>query len=112
MKQDNTLYEKFPYLVTWCRMMGSFDYYTQQQLEKANRLKAPYDTIYFDGDNPVRFEDVTSPESLSYFKVRGLKKVSIMDAEDKDWQAFNDNLDWMTEEQATETADKIKAKYK
>jgi hypothetical protein len=32
-------------------------------------------------------------------------------AEDQDWQAFQDNLDWMTDVQASAEADKIRTRY-
>ena len=36
----------YKYLRAWCSMMGSREYYLQEQLEKARRDKAPQDVVY------------------------------------------------------------------
>jgi hypothetical protein len=44
---ENTPY---PFVVAWCRMMGSFSYYVRDQVELAQRTKAPKDATYQRGD--------------------------------------------------------------
>jgi len=63
---------EYPYLYHWGKMMGSFDYYINDQIEKAKKLNAPKNTIYFTKDVPVTFDEVKNPETIDYFKVRGL----------------------------------------
>ena len=71
---DGTTVKDYPYLRMWCGMMGSFNYYTENQLAKAREMKAPDNTIYFREDGPVTFDEVTNPEVIHYFSVRGLEK--------------------------------------
>ena len=56
----NGLEEKYPYLVAWCRMMGSYDYYLERQIEKAEQLGTPTNIIYFSGDEFSTFDDIVS----------------------------------------------------
>lgn len=36
----------YPYIRAWCRMMGSYDYYLQNQLHRARAEKAPFDAVF------------------------------------------------------------------
>lgn len=36
----------YKYLRAWCRMMGSYPYYVEAELEAARRDKAPNDVVY------------------------------------------------------------------
>lgn len=38
--------KKYPYVYAWGRLMGSFHYYIEQQLEAAVKDKAPENAIY------------------------------------------------------------------
>ena len=39
----------YKYIRAWGHMMGSKDYYIQDQIEQARKDKAPQDAIYWDG---------------------------------------------------------------
>jgi hypothetical protein len=41
------LVKKYKYIVAWSQMMGSFGYYIDEQLEQAQRDKAPVNAIYY-----------------------------------------------------------------
>lgn len=41
------LFEQFPYIVAWGRMMRSFDYYITTECEKAAADKAPSTAVYY-----------------------------------------------------------------
>ncbi len=45
--------EDYPYIVKWCRHMGSFDYYTINQLRLAKTENAPATAIYRSADDGV-----------------------------------------------------------
>lgn len=117
-KNENNLSAKYPYLVMWGQMMGSFSEYIERELQKAERLKAPEDVIYFKGDNPneaVCFSSVTNPEVLHYFEARGLTKPAAREMskeEEQAFQALDDNMDWMSDEQIKDAANQIRSKYK
>ena len=57
----------YPHLRAWCRFMGSFEYYTSEQLRLAREENAPADAIYRRTENGRvvwhRYADVTSPET-------------------------------------------------
>ena len=49
----------YPYLRAWCRMMGSAQYYTDMQIERAREDKAPQTAIYLDNDGVWKtFENI------------------------------------------------------
>lgn len=66
------LKNKYKHLVTWCEIMGSFDYYTEQQVRLASKLNAPENTIFFQDGKPVTADEITSPTTREFFKSRGL----------------------------------------
>jgi len=43
--------QDYPYLRAWCRHMGSHQYYTDMQLERAREENAPVTAIYRDVDD-------------------------------------------------------------
>ena len=61
----------YPYLRAWCKMMGSYDYYLQAQLEKARKDKAPEDAIYYRNFSQINgwvcFADVTNKDIIDIF---------------------------------------------
>jgi len=64
---------KYQHLITWCVMMGSYQYYIDLQIAKAEELNAPENTIYFSGNTPVTFNEVSNGSTIRYFHERGLK---------------------------------------
>jgi len=51
--------KNYPFIQAWGHMLHSFDYYIESEINKAKRLNAPFDTVYFDlEDNPIRFGDI------------------------------------------------------
>lgn len=44
---DTQVMQKYPYIVAWGKMMGSFRYYIINQCWKANDENAPVDSCYF-----------------------------------------------------------------
>ena len=41
---------KYRHIVAWGKIMGSYDYYVNRQLEEAEATNAPITAIYRDGD--------------------------------------------------------------
>lgn len=80
------LYKKYPYLVMWCNMMGSMEYYLQAEIDKAEAANAPFDVTYFGTSNKEKpyatFRDVKSEETLWYFYSRGLKPLRELTADE------------------------------
>lgn len=77
---------KYPYIVAWGHMMGSFDYYINDECERANADGAPSTAIYEESspDNNVRhshkwvtFDEVTSPSTLYEMKEHYLPAVGV-----------------------------------
>lgn len=59
------LVNKYPYIVRWCRIMGSYEYYLMSQLEKAETTKAPTNATYY-CDTLKKWrttDDVTAPST-------------------------------------------------
>lgn len=58
--------QPFPWLRRWCKFMGSFPYFVEQQLEKARVTNAPPDAIYYSADDNVwhTIKDVESTYTL------------------------------------------------
>ncbi len=62
---------KYKHLVAWCKMMGSYNYYIEDQIAKAKATNAPEDAIYEkmaeDGSGPTdewaRFSEVTNQDT-------------------------------------------------
>ena len=52
------LREKYPYIVKWGQMMGSYDYYIDNQCSKADSENAPGNAIYRRNDN---FGEISNP---------------------------------------------------
>lgn len=48
MKTLKQLRTDYPLIVEWGRIMGSYPYYVNNQLRKAEELNAPKNTIYFE----------------------------------------------------------------
>lgn len=48
----------YVYIRAWGKMLGSHDYYIQNQVEQAREDKAPQDVIYKRDKDWVRFKDV------------------------------------------------------
>lgn len=62
------LSNRFPYIIMWNRRLGSYQYYIEAQLEKADRLNAPGDTIYFDReDRPHTLREVKNLNVIKEF---------------------------------------------
>ena len=40
----------YPYIRAWGRLLGSFDYYIEDQIAEAKRDRAPYDAIFKTGE--------------------------------------------------------------
>jgi hypothetical protein len=59
------LRKKYPYLVAWCRMMGSYDYYIQDQLQKAEETNAPHDCIYERDGVWKRYSEIKNPDAVA-----------------------------------------------
>ncbi len=43
----SNLYDKYPWIVKWCKMMGSHQYYLEDQLKNAHADKAPATATFF-----------------------------------------------------------------
>jgi hypothetical protein len=57
---------EYRHIRAWGRMMGSRDYYIQDQIEQARKDKAPQDAIYRTSEGRWRvFSDVTRPDTRS-----------------------------------------------
>lgn len=50
----NPLADKYPYIVKWCRLMGSYEYYVDQQLEWAKEFNLPKNVISIERDRSVK----------------------------------------------------------
>ena len=53
MKVNKNLSEKYPFIVKWGQMMGSFPYYINNQLELAEETRAPENATFYDEGNNV-----------------------------------------------------------
>lgn len=63
-KETARLREKYPWIVKWGRLLGSFAYYIDNQVHKAEADGAPTTAIYKREDEGwATIDDITSPES-------------------------------------------------
>jgi predicted DNA-binding transcriptional regulator YafY len=63
----------YPYLRAWCEMMGSFRYYTEDQIADARKENAPQTAIYKAHEGHWRtFEDIENPGTKE--RIAGLVK--------------------------------------
>ncbi len=46
-KERDRLFKKYPYIVAWGQLMGSYGYYIQDQCEKAEEDKAVFTACYY-----------------------------------------------------------------
>jgi hypothetical protein len=53
--------KSYPWIVKWGRLMGSYQYYIDGQIEAARQSDAPDNAIYHDGERWQTTDDVTSP---------------------------------------------------
>lgn len=54
----------YPYIRAWGRLLHSFPYYVEGEIEDARRSKAPPDAIYSRSDGTWRtYRDITSDET-------------------------------------------------
>jgi len=59
-----TASRNYPYIRAWCKMMGSYQYYTDIQLEKAQADGAPQNAVYHnEGKRWVTFDEVHSDDT-------------------------------------------------
>lgn len=61
------LTNRYPYIVAWHRFTRSYDYYIENQIDKAISLNLPRETIYINQDNtPALFNQIRNPNALEY----------------------------------------------
>ena len=58
---------KYKAIVSWCKLMGSADYWIDEQIKKATTDKAPETAVFKKDGKWVRFEDL--PE-FNQFRMR------------------------------------------
>lgn len=61
--------KSYPSIRAWGAYMGSFDYYIQNEIANAKRVKAPEDAIYERDGKWIRLSDVTSDTTRAYFEM-------------------------------------------
>jgi hypothetical protein len=66
--------EDYKHIALWGKQMKSYDYYIKQEQVKCARLQAPLNTVYFNGDKPVTFDEVKNQAVIEQFKQAGLEK--------------------------------------
>jgi hypothetical protein len=68
--KNTTTTSDYACIRAWDRMMGSYGYYTERQIERAREDKAPADAIYFSEARKEwsRLSNVTSPATQWYFQ--------------------------------------------
>ena len=64
--------QDYPFIRAWGKMMGSFDYYIQEQVGMARHDRAPETAIFKREDGWATIDSVTDPHTRHYFMVRGL----------------------------------------
>jgi hypothetical protein len=63
----------YPYLRAWCRLMGSYKYYIEDQLDLARSGRAPQTAIYMMANGTWQtIEKVTNPHTRQQFISIGL----------------------------------------
>lgn len=63
MTNDNTKFD-YPYIRAWGQLLGSYEYFIEAQIERAQEDNAPDDAVYVDQEGRWhRFAHVTNEET-------------------------------------------------
>lgn len=80
---NKQLAKKFPYIVAWGHMMGSMDYYIDNQLLSAEASGAPEDAIYVknkDADTGIgkwaTLDGVVNPDTTEFLLADAAKVIA------------------------------------
>jgi hypothetical protein len=68
------LRSKYPYIVRWGRMMGSYDYYIDNQCAQAEEDKAPTNAIYKRSDGWRTTDGITNEQTRHTLGLEPLPK--------------------------------------
>lgn len=52
--------KNYPFIRAWGKIMGSFDYYIDDQIEEAVEDKCPQNVVYKDGDIWKTIDDISN----------------------------------------------------
>lgn len=70
----------YPYIRAWCKMMGSFDYWLQDQLEQARADNAPQNATYRRDDGTWSTTDnITNPDTRTQLGLPPLGQMTVQD---------------------------------
>jgi hypothetical protein len=75
---DMSLKVEYPYIYAWGRLMGSFNYYIERQMNDAKIDKAPSNAIYKNAQGWVTFDKISaSTNQETYdFIIREVAKIT------------------------------------
>lgn len=75
---DMSLKVEYPYIYAWGRLMGSFNYYIEGQMNDAKIDKAPSNAIYKNAQGWVTFDTISAStnQETYYFIIREVDKIN------------------------------------